>query len=182
MAVDKKGLGKSQREFRDAFRKKIRKHTFVQFGASFLVLLAGVTFLIMYAIGMYKVKGDGMGTEAPDGSHVVVNKLAYLANTPERGDVVVTKGGRIYRIVGMPGETISFNGGFVYADGIMLNETNYLKGTGKNLATTYSNETYQIPEGEYMVLCDNRDCFLDSRENGLYITIKEIAGKTFWVF
>ena len=182
MAVDKKGLGKSQREFRDSYRKRVKRHTFLQGAIEFITFAAGVAFIVLFAVGISHVNGDGMNPQIPAGSYALVNKVAYIVQEPSRGDVVQTKEGRVYRVIGMPGEKITFNGGFVYANGKVLNESEYLGNNEKNMSTIYSDETYVIPDSQYMVLCDDRNCFQDSRENGLFITKDNIEGKVFFAF
>src|SRR5215510_6886513 len=56
-----------------------------------------------------------------------VNRLAYLFHEPRRGDVVAIRlaGPSIMymkRIVGLPGETVTFHDGHVFIDGKLLNE------------------------------------------------------------
>ena len=182
MAVDKKGLGTAQREFRDSFKKRVRKHNLLQFMTSFIVFFIGVIIVGMFSVGIFRVNGDGMAPEIAKGRYVVANRLAYVVHQPSRGDVVLTDDGLIRRIVGMPGEKITFNGGFIYANGTVLNESDYLGVNGKNQSVVYSNEEYVIPEGEYMVFCDDRDCFKDSRENGMFITTAKVKGKIFFAF
>ncbi len=182
MPVDVKGLGKAQKEFQKKYKRKIIFNSLIQFAISCAVFVIGIIFILFAGIGVYQVSGNGMGNELKDGSYSLGNKFAYIINNPSRGDVVVTKGSSVYRIIGMPGETVEFNGGFVYVNGKVLDESAYLNTDGKSLSTVYSKETYVVPENSYFVLCDNRDCFEDSREKGLFITKDNIESKMFFTF
>ena len=182
MAVDKKGLGRAQREFRDSFKKRVKQHNLMQFLSSLLVFVIGVALIGLFSIGIYQVQGNGMAPEIVSGSYVFANKLAYKLNRPERGDVILTTDGEICRIIGMPGEKVTFNGGLVYANDAALNEAAYLGMNKKDISVAYSDEEYVVPEGEYMILCDDRDCFNDSRSSGTFITTAVIKGKIFFAF
>lgn len=110
---------------------------------------------------------------------VIANALAYRARTPQRGDIVYVQNeqtnGELYvkRIVGMPGETVSFQDGYVYIDGQKLDEA-YISDD----VETNCDKTFEVPEGCYLVLGDNRENSLDSRywENP-YVERADIKGK-----
>jgi signal peptidase I len=73
-----------------------------------------------------KVLGDSMLPNYQNGERHFINKLAYRAAKPQRGDVVAlyAQNGDVYikRILGLPGETISFPDGGVAIDGRPLDE------------------------------------------------------------
>lgn len=99
----------------------------------------------------------------------------------------------IKRIIGVPGDTIRIAGGLVYRNGTALSET-YL--SQENAAGTYAasmaEQTYEVPEGEYFVLGDNRLNSLDSRTcfrgsctadtDTPFLKKDEILGKALLVF
>jgi len=118
-----------------------------------------------------------------NGEYIIVNKASYIdvfgwsLSEYERGDIVVFEppGGDegefyIKRIIGLPGETVKLDDGNVYIyndeypDGIMLdekylNESNY----GKTYAFDSGLDTFEVPEGMYFVMGDNRRASSDSR-------------------
>lgn len=110
---------------------------------------------------------------------VVANALAYKARTPQRGDIVYVQNEQtndelyVKRIVGMPGETVSFQDGYVYIDGQKLDEA-YISDD----IETNCDKTFEVPEGCYLVLGDNRENSLDSRYwDNPYVERADIKGK-----
>ena len=78
------------------------------------------------------------------GDRVLVNKLSYDVHDVNRGDVIVFgkppgEGGDIddliKRVIGLPGETVTFRDGSIFIDGVGLNEP-YLEPDVLNLAKT----------------------------------------------
>lgn len=118
--------------------------------------------------------------EDRDGENVV-----YPFHPPERGDIVVfnppseSEKPYIKRVVGLPGETVSYRDGFVYIDGEQLAEP-YIDGAITECTRDDCERT--IPDGEVYVLGDNRGNSSDSRIFGS-ITVESIIGKgwlTYW--
>ena len=105
------------------------------------------------------------------GEYLIISKFKYLFTDPQRGDIVVfeppnqPKGSAqeyfIKRVIGLPGETVEINNGKVYIDGKKLEEV-YLKVKETSPASGTS-QKYEVPEGKYFVMGDNRDHSIDSR-------------------
>lgn len=115
------------------------------------------------------------------GDAVIVNGLAYVKNEPVRGDIIVFKGTEgdmvgkthIKRIIGLPGDDIMFIDGYVYINGQICYEE-YLN---ENIETN-SNIDFEVPEGCYFVMGDNREHSHDSRFwSDPYIRKTDIKGK-----
>ena len=122
------------------------------------------------------------------GDRVIGNRLAYLTGEPERGDIVIFKYPDnekqlfVKRVIGLPGETVTIDDAKVYVEGMLLEE-DYLKE-----AWTVDNGpyTFEIPEGSYLVLGDNRNNSKDARywENA-YVEEEKILGEAvfrYWPF
>lgn len=147
------------------------------------------------------------------GEYLIVNKALYHPffgnrfGLPERGDIIVFRPPHneedfyIKRIIGLPGEKIKLQNGKVFLfnaehkDGFELPEL-YLSRENKNQTYPYPAQlakTYEVPEGTYFVMGDNRKKSTDSRtcfrgigdrecsnpENH-FLELKQIEGKA-WV-
>lgn len=108
----------------------------------------------------------------------------YPFGTPERGDIVVLNPPSgatankpyIKRVIGLPGERVTFNGNNVFIDGIQLNEPYIIEATG--CAGSQICDAV-VPEGHVWVLGDNRNNSSDSRTFGV-VDVDDIIGKA-WI-
>lgn len=111
------------------------------------------------------------------GSRIVINRLAYVYDTPKRGDIVSfyypDDGETLYlkRVIGLSGEVIEGIDGKVYIDGKMISdytENTFFDDFGP----------YVIPEGCYFMMGDNRSNSWDSRYwTNKFVDIEDIIGK-----
>jgi len=93
------------------------------------LLLAVVAFaLIRLAVQNYRIEGPSMEPNLHQGQFLLVNRLAYRLEEPERGDIVVFRhpGSRrrdlIKRVVGLPNEQLEIVRGQVWINGKRLDE------------------------------------------------------------
>src|SRR3712207_6054438 len=101
---------------------------------------------------------------------LLVNKLAYDLNDPERGDIALfenQQGGKdplIKRVIGLPGETLELRDGKVYVDGDPLEEPYLERDPCKpGYPKTCSFGPVTVPRNHYFMMGDNRTHSLDSR-------------------
>lgn len=147
----------------------------------FLVILAAY-LIIEYAVEKTTMLGVSMSTTLNDGEKVIINKLAYWRDEPERYDVIVfsqSKSGHGYynikRVIGLPGETVEIINGAVYIDGKKLQEE--IEVEDMRLAGL-AEEPIVLGENEFFVLGDNRNYSEDSRFANIGIIVREdIIGK-----
>jgi len=149
------------------------------------VVLAFAIFMMVYLFLFqpHKVDGRSMYPNLQDKEYLLTDKISYRRGEPQRGDVIVFHAPPPYssdfikRIIGLPGEIITVEGGRVYINGSVLEEL-YLPGDFSTTEKAFLREgvPYRIPEDYYIVFGDNRDFSSDSREWGP-ISQKAIVGK-----
>lgn len=121
---------------------------------------------------------------------LVVEKISYRFHPPERDDIIVfqapekalvmsgsvTKDAYLKRVIGLPGETVEVADGKVFINGKTLAE-GYIKAP-----PNYAWGPKVVPEGQYLVLGDNRNGSLDGHIWG-FLPQEAIIGKAagrFW--
>ena len=142
------------------------------------LLLTVVIFVLVNAItGRFRIDGSSMEPSLHDGEYVIVNRVTYRLQPPQRGDVIVFQrdGSRefIKRVIGLPGETVEVRGGHVLVNGMALNESYIAQ------PNAYTMEPRKIGPNEYFVLGDNRNNSSDSHNWGT-VALNTIDGKA-WV-
>jgi signal peptidase I len=165
-----------------------------------VVALVVAVVLRTFVVQTFFIPSGSMEPTLQVGDRILVNKLSFHLHSVHRGDIVVFKrpaaencGGAevndlVKRVVGLPSETISVSGGYVYINGKRLNES-YLPASRQGITgegppgTPYSLvKPYKIPAGDYYVMGDNRMDSCDSRYWGP-ISGSLIVGKVelrFW--
>ena len=111
-------------------------------------------------------------------SRILINRLSYIWEDPQRGDIVAfyypDNPEEIYlkRVMGLPGETIEGSNGIVYIDGIPLLDDF----TSQKLEQDFG--PFQVPEGCYFMMGDNRNNSWDSRYwKNHYVEKEQILGQ-----
>ncbi len=144
-----------------------------------LLLAAGInTFVIVNA----EVPSGSMENTIMTDDRIVAFRLSYLFAEPKRGDVVVfhfpddPTGKTLYvkRIIGLPGETLEIRNGRVYID----ESRQYLPEPYLKEKAIGDFGPYEIPEGCYFMMGDNRNGSEDARYwQNTYVEKGEILGK-----
>ena len=122
-------------------------------------------FINSVLIANSTVPTGSMETTVMSGDRVMGSRLYYLSHDPERGDIVIFRwpdNEKIYyvkRLIGMPGETVEIKGGQVYIDGEPLDEP-YIR---EPMNPNAPDMRFEVPEGSYFMLGDNRNYSRDSR-------------------
>lgn len=146
-----------------------------------IILIAGALFLVVNLVtARVRVESISMQPNLNEGEFVVVNRLAYRWDEPQRGDIIVFRfpGNQqkryIKRVIGIEGDFISIQDGQVSINGLSLDEP-YIAA-----APTYEGE-WVVGSGSVFVLGDNRNNSNDSKNWG---TLEEdaIIGKAILVY
>ncbi|MBV9300927.1 MAG: signal peptidase I [Acidobacteriaceae bacterium] len=147
------------------------------------VLVAVLLILFLYR--PVKVEGTSMMPSLYDQERLFINQFSYKFGLGDikRGDTVVfwapddnTKS-YIKRVIGVPGDTVSVEDGYVILNGKKLAE-NYVPPEYRDYR---SYPAVVIPPGEYFVLGDHRISSNDSRAWGL-VPRDNIYGRAAFVF
>jgi signal peptidase I len=169
-----------------------------------VIIVAIVAVIRTFIVSPFQVEGNSMIDTLEHNEYIVINKFRYLFRSPERGDIVVfrapTDPGKYYvkRVIGLPGETIIIRSGQVYLQKENEEKQLYEAYLGEmNQGKTYRYpvssgdtraERFEIPDGEYFLLGDNRQGSLDSRsfghvdtEHTPYVPRKSIKGSVWFV-
>lgn len=130
------------------------------------VIVMLVLFRGIFLLGF--VTSGSMESTLPTHSVFLSWHLSYALGDPmpERGDIVLFDSDElgqtlVKRVVGLPGETISFQNGQVLVNGSALEET-YLPVQGITYPQN-EEDSFTVPDGCVFLLGDHRDNSLDSR-------------------
>jgi len=153
----------------------------------YLLMILIITFLmITFVVEKTVVDGDSMKPELHDKDVVLIDKIFYKDNDPERFDIVVfpyrgSKGNETFvvkRIIALPGEKIRMS-----LDGsIFINDEQLADryGVGENIDPGLCEKDIYLMSDEYFVLGDNREHSVDSRNPEIgNIKRNMIVGKAF---
>jgi len=145
-----------------------------------VILLACVFVLFKVVLQLSWVPTGSMETTIPTRSLQIGWRLPYLLGDPqpERGDVITFWSEEenevmVKRVIGLPGETVSFRDGYVYINGQELAE-NYLPMQG----VTESGSDFTVPEGCVFFMGDNRQGSYDARFwSNHYIALSDMQAR-----
>lgn len=171
----KKPSGKAKRE---ALRREILEYLLMILSVIAVVLILD-TFVIINA----RIPSSSMENTIMIGDQIIGNRLAYRKDEPERFDIVVfrypdnRKQLFIKRVIGLPGETVEIVEGKVY-----------INGSAEPLDDSFCAETpygsfgpYEVPEGCFFMMGDNRNNSNDSRYwVNRFVPSSDILGKAWF--
>lgn len=152
----------------------------------YIAVIIGLTYFIVTYIGQRtSVSGSSMEPMLSDGDNLIVDKISYRFNDPERYDIIVfpyqyeENTYYIKRIIGLPGETVQIIDGYTYINGELLEGDVY--GAEVMDYGGIAEEPIVLGEEEYFVLGDNRNHSADSREPSVGVLTRDMLMGKAWV-
>lgn len=159
-------------------RKYHRPTRFTDYFCFFICLIVVIIFVyVIFNISF--VTSGSMEPTIKERELTITNRLAYTVKDPGRGDIVICRAGdqnelMLKRIIGLPNDEISFVDGYVFINGVICDESAYLKSDVETNCT----ESFTVPEGCYFLLGDNRENSIDSRHwNNTFVKRENLIGK-----
>jgi signal peptidase I len=167
-------------------------------GGAIVIVLA----LKAWVVNPYRIPSSSMeptlhcarpatGCEAHFSDRVLANRFIYHFRDPKRGEIIVfkTPGNTpvcgtthahevfVKRLIGLPGDHIAERDGLVYINGTLLKEP-YVKPDRRD---HFPPRTWNVPQGEYFFMGDNRNASCDSRTWGP-VPRANLIGEVFFVY
>lgn len=160
-------------------RPKIKTPGMVSELIGTILFVIAVTVLFDLAIPRSLVDGRSMFPTFEDGERLVISRVNYLFGEPNRGDIVVFNSMDprepdvmlIKRVIGVPGDTITFENSEVYVNGERVDEP-YINEPCRSCAE----EPIVLGDDEFFIMGDNRNRSRDSRSFGP-VTRDHIVGE-----
>lgn len=173
-----------EKELTPAEKKALMKKEIIDWVVTVIIAVVIAVGINKFIVVNAKIPSASMETTIMTGDRIYGNRLAYLKNDPKRGDIVIFKAPDdesvlyIKRVIGEPGDTLIIIDGKVYINGSEepLDESAYVNGTPKG-----DFGPYEVPEGAYFMMGDNRNNSLDARYwNNTYLYRDKILGKAWF--
>ncbi|MDD4035847.1 MAG: signal peptidase I [Bacilli bacterium] len=154
---------------------------FIKDMLSYIIVIAIIILIRIFLISTVEVVGESMEPNFTAGEMLLADQLIYKYKDLDRFDIIIFKHESptylIKRVIGLPGETVSYIDNQLYINNEKVKEDFKTYGPTENFSL--ENLNYEvIPKDMYFVIGDNRSNSLDSRSIGL-ISKNKITGKPF---
>lgn len=152
----------------------------------YAIWLGGIALIFTFVIAFHPVAGNSMTSTLEEGDITLVSKFYHKVFDIERNNIVIVKKGSktyIKRIIGLPGENIAYEKNHLYINGNRTKEVFLDKETFtanfdfEDICDLSECKDGVIPKDYYLVMGDNRNNSLDSRDKEFGLVSKdEIKG------
>lgn len=154
-------------------------YTILDFARLILITVVAAMIILVFVARKEEVRGTSMYPTLQEGESVIINMAANYVGEIKRFDVVVAREYRsedlwVKRVIGLPGETISYREDVLYVDGKAMEEPfldkKYVEQVKKSANKLYFTQDYtskKLGKNEYLLVGDNRNESLDSRNDAV---------------
>jgi len=142
-----------------------------RFSAVFAFACVSYLFFSRVVVSSVQVSGTSMYPTLKNSDRFLLNKWIFHFRAPRAAEIVVIRDPTdnllsVKRVVGRPGDTLLFEGGKLYINGVQPKEPYIPAGQVTYPGPTYNAQTIICGPGQYVVLGDNRQGSMDSRVYG----------------
>ncbi len=177
--VQKPKTVKEKKE-KEPVKLSVSKKKVIKLVIDYVLPVVAILYVFNFVLLAGMISSGSMEPTLMTGSVMFGNRLAYVKNDVQRGDIIFFKhensvAGK--RVIGIAGDKIEFFDGDVYLNGEKLEEDYLAFDTDTNCS-----ESFVVPEGKLFVMGDNRENSADSRawENP-YVDPSDIVAKLIFV-
>lgn len=177
---------------------------FISWIGSFFIAILAALFIVSNIVSMTMVMEQSMEPTFSQGDRLIVNRIGYFFESPQRGDVIIFDKNPIERgiITNMLNElkdirnnfrfkitgkaeknllikrVVAVEGDFVELidGGLYINGDKFEEPYINTMTFSKRGSQWKVPEGKLFVLGDNRENSLDSRSLG-FIAKEQVKGK-----
>ena len=154
-------------------------YTILDFSRLILITVVAAMIILVFVARKEEVRGTSMYPTLQEGESVIINMAANYVGEIKRFDVVVAREYRsddlwVKRVIGLPGETISYREDVLYVDGQAMEEPfldkKYVEQVKKSTNKLYFTQDFiskKLGKDEYLLVGDNRNESLDSRNDAV---------------
>ena len=154
-------------------------YTILDFARLILITVVAAMVILVFVARKEEVRGTSMYPTLVEGESVIINMAANYVGEINRFDVGVAREYRsadlwVKRVIGLPGETISYREDVLYVDGKAMEEPfldkKYVEQVKKSANKLYFTQDYtskKLGKNEYLLVGDNRNESLDSRNDAV---------------